>query len=166
MAMLAAKKMTLSSGTHLQTFLFNPPFLSTVPIEKIRIKAIKHGLRMTMSSVTTGFARVKKKQLKSSSEEFYALTKWVPNLFVHPSDPICSEYIGFFGIRREMEELGMGRIVQQSLPHSLAGLMMNTFGKEAVPAAHLIPSASHTQWWNPDIQLHTDVHRYEPTPIV
>lgn len=180
MALLAGKNMALS-GTYLESFLFNPPFLSA-PLEKIKDQRIKHGLRIAGSVVTAGLAlamSAKQRGAKSgssSSDAFTALATWVPNLFVHPCDHICSEYIGYFVNRKKMEDLGVGGIERLASQHSLGGLVMSAFGKEAEPAAHLIPSARLTvnknrvpdlkkahalkQWWSLDLQLHTDVHLY------
>ncbi|KAL8141574.1 hypothetical protein V2J09_014606 [Rumex salicifolius] len=182
-AMLAAKKMFLLD-THVESFLFNPPYVSA-PIETIKDRRVKFGLRTAGTLLTAGLVLANKKKLESSSDDFTAFASWVPNLFVHPSDHICSEYIGYFGKSGKMEESGVGQIVRLALPHSLAGLMMNTFVKKAVSAAHLIPSARLTvnnsnnmasssrlrdwfkahkleQWWSLDLhgQLHTDVHLY------
>ncbi|OMP02929.1 hypothetical protein COLO4_10713 [Corchorus olitorius] len=54
MVMLAGKTMA-KQGNFLEAFLFNPPFLSA-PIERIKDKKVKHGLRFAGSVITAGLA--------------------------------------------------------------------------------------------------------------
>ncbi|KAK9668412.1 hypothetical protein RND81_13G058700 [Saponaria officinalis] len=171
MAILAGKEMAIM-GTFLESFFFNPPFFSA-PLEGIKDERVKHGIRIAGSVITAGLAfamSVKKPQQKNRSvETFSALTSWVPNLYVHPADHICSEYIGYFQHREKMEQLGVGAIEKLATQHSLGGLVMTAFGKEAEPS-HLLPSACLTintahasdlkkahallQWWKPESEVH------------
>ena len=175
MAMLCGKTMA-KSGTFIESFLFNPPYVSA-PIERIKDKKLKHGLRIAGSVITAGLTiAVKAKQQKSlSSDPFAALSAWVPSLFVNPSDHICSEYVGYFEHRRKMEEIGAGKIERLATQNSLGCLLMGAFGKECKPL-HLIPSASLTvnltpsrhfkeahgihQWWKPDLHLESKLYKY------
>ncbi|XP_057450083.1 GDSL esterase/lipase At4g10955-like [Lotus japonicus] len=174
-ALLAGKTMA-KTGIFIESFLFNPPYFSA-PIERIKDNKLKHGLRFAGSVVTAGLAiAMKVKQQKSLSfDPFAALSAWVPSLFVNPSDPICSEYVGYFEHRRKMEEIGAGSIEKLATQNSIACLLMRGFGKECEPL-HLIPSASLTvnlsksrdfkdahgiqQWWKPDLHLESKVHKY------
>uniref|UniRef100_A0A7C8ZIK6 Fungal lipase-type domain-containing protein n=2 Tax=Opuntia streptacantha TaxID=393608 RepID=A0A7C8ZIK6_OPUST len=177
MAILAGKEMA-TVGTLLETYLFNPPFMSP-PIERIKDERVKHGIRIAGSVITAGLAfamSVKQPQQKSRSvQTFSSLSKWVPNLYVHPGDHICSEYIGYFQHREKMEQLGVGAIEKLATQHSLGGLVMTAFGKEAEPV-HLLPSACLTinlapapdlkkahglqQWWQPESLVNFKTQTY------
>ncbi|XP_061374151.1 GDSL esterase/lipase At4g10955-like [Gastrolobium bilobum] len=176
MALLSGKTMA-KTGIFIESFLFNPPYVS-VPIERIKDKKLKHGLRIAGSVITAGLAIAMKgkQQHKSLSlDSFAAFSAWVPCLFVNPSDPICSEYIGYFEHRRKMEEIGGGSIEKLATQNSLVCLLMSAFGKESEPM-HLIPSASLTvnftpsrdfreahgihQWWKPNLRLESKFYKY------
>ncbi|BFG31975.1 hypothetical protein CerSpe_182490 [Prunus speciosa] len=182
MAMLAGKTMA-STGIFLKSFLFNPPFVSA-PIERIKDKRVKHGLRIAGSVITAGLTLAMKAkqqpQQRSHSEEnpFTTLSAWFPSLFVNPADGICSEYIGYFEHRKKMEDIGAGAIERLATQNSLGGLLMHAMGKQPAPEPplHLIPSANLTvnltpsrdlkeahgihQWWRDDLQLRSEVHKY------
>ncbi|CAB4280174.1 unnamed protein product [Prunus armeniaca] len=182
MAMLAGKTMA-SNGIFLKSFLFNPPFVSA-PIERIKDKRVKHGLRIAGSVITAGLTLAMKAkqqpQQRSHSEEnpFTTLSAWFPSLFVNPADDICSEYIGYFEHRKKMEDIGAGAIERLATQNSLGGLLMHAMGKQPAPdpPLHLIPSANLTvnltrsrdlkeahgihQWWRDDLQLQSEVHKY------
>lgn len=178
MAMLSGKTM-VKTGMFLESFLFNPPYVSA-PIERIKDKKLKHGIRIAGSVITAGLAIAKMaKQQKSLSfdiDPFAALSKWVPCLFVNPSDHICSEYIGYFEHRKKMEEIGFGSVERLASQNSLTGLLMSASGRESSEPLHLIPSASLTvnvtpprdfkdahgihQWWRSDLHLEHKLYKY------
>lgn len=177
MAMLAGKTMA-KSGIFLQSFLFNPPFLSA-PVERIKDKRVKHGIRFASSVITAGlaFATKAKHERNVVEDSFAAFSAWVPCLFVNPADHICSEYIGYFEHRKKMEEIGAGGIERLATQNSIGGLLMNALGNAPVTEPlHLIPSASLTinlthsedfkqahgihQWWTPDLQLQSKLYNY------
>ncbi|XP_020577711.1 GDSL esterase/lipase At4g10955 isoform X2 [Phalaenopsis equestris] len=174
-ASLAARNMA-RTGTLLEAYLFNPPFFSA-PIGKIKDQRVKHGIRLANSLVTAGLSYVLKSRQEESSLEvpFVTLSSWVPNLFVNPSDHICSEYIGYFEHRRNMEDLGVGIIEKLATQNSLGDIFLRAIGKESDPL-HLLPSAKLTvnlspspdfkwahgihQWWRPDLHLQTRTYLY------
>ncbi|XP_054823498.1 GDSL esterase/lipase At4g10955-like isoform X1 [Prosopis cineraria] len=180
MAMLTGKRMAKSS-MFIESFLFNPPFVSA-PIERIKDKNLKLGIRIAGSVITAGLAlAMKAKQkgevsLDDQLDPFAALSAWVPCLFVNPSDHICSEYIGYFEHRKMMEEIGAGEIERLATQNSIGDLLMGAFGKES-EALHLIPSASLTvnvtpvqdfkeahsihQWWRPHLSLEHKLYKYK-----
>lgn len=178
MAILAGKEMAVL-GTFLETFLFNPPFISA-PIEQIKNETVKHGLRVASSVITAGLAFAKAvkqpKQKDRSMETFSSIASWVPNLYVHPGDHICSEYIGYFQHREKMEKLGVGQIEKLATQHSLGGLLMSAMGNNEAEPIHLLPSACLTinmaaapdlkkahalmQWWQPESQVNFKTHAY------
>ncbi|XP_071693662.1 GDSL esterase/lipase At4g10955-like [Rutidosis leptorrhynchoides] len=175
MAMLAGKNMA-KNRVFLESHLFNPPFVSA-PIETIKNKKVKHGLRIAGSFVTAGLAvAVKmKNNHHQRNNEFLELAEWVPCLYVNPRDHICSEYIGYFGHRVKMGNIGAGGVERLAAQHSIAGLFMDAIGKESHEPLHLIPSANLTvnlkrardlkeahgihQWWRRDQQLESRTYR-------
>nr|XP_043606979.1 GDSL esterase/lipase At4g10955-like [Erigeron canadensis] len=179
MAMLAGKNM-VKNGVSLECHLFNPPFVAA-PIEHIKNKKVKHGLRIAGSFVTAGLAvAVKMKnnhQQRNISQNnlFLDLAAWVPSLYVNPRDHICSEYIGYFGHRVKMGSIGAGGVERLAAQHSIAGLFMDAIGKESHEPLHLLPSANLTvnlsrardlreahgihQWWKRDQQLESRTYR-------
>lgn len=176
MALLAGKNMA-KSGVLLDAFLFNSPFFSA-PIERIKHKKVKHGLRFAGSVITAGLALAMKNnhQTHRSGGTFTALSAWFPHLFVNPSDHICSEYVGYFEHRKQMEDMGAGEIERLATQHSIGGLLLNALGKQTEEPTHLIPSAHVTvnrtrardfkeahgihQWWRPDLHLESKTYTY------
>lgn len=182
-AMVVGKKIKLEMGVLLESFLFNPPFMSA-PIERIKDKNVKHGIRIAASVITAGLAianQARQPQLQHqarSDDSFNSLSAWMPHLFVNPHDDICSEYIGYFEHRKKMEDIGVGSIEKLATQHSLGGLLRSALGKGTVsePPVHLLPSAnlivnrSHTpdfkfahgihQWWIPNLDLQHKKYRY------
>lgn len=125
MAMLAGKNM-VKNGIFLESHLFNPPFVS-VPIDNIKNKKVKHGLRIASSFVTVGLAvavKIKNNNQQRNipaKDQFVDLAAWVPRLYVNPGDHICSEYIGYFRHRRKMEKMGVGMVERLASQHSIGG---------------------------------------------
>lgn len=176
LAMLAGKTMA-KTGIFLESFLFNPPFLSA-PIERIKDKRLKHGIRIAGSVITAGLTLAMKgnHQRNGSEDPFAALSAWFPSLFVNPADNICSEYIGYFDHRKKMKEIGAGGIERLATQNSIGGLLMSAMGNNSEPP-HLIPSATliinltpspdfkHAhgihQWWQPDLQLQPKLYKYK-----
>ncbi|KAI3977113.1 hypothetical protein MKX01_042803 [Papaver californicum] len=145
-AMLAGKTMA-KEGIFLESYLYNPPFIA-VPIELIPSRRVRHGLLVACTVVTAGLTIVlKNKQQRQQSEDlFRTLSVWVPNLFLNPSDLICSEYIAHFEHREKMRSDGVGFLANLATRHSCQGLFMNAVGKElwSEEKSHLIPSACVT----------------------
>jgi hypothetical protein len=174
---LHAGKTMAKSGILIESFLFNSPFPSA-PIEQIiKSEKAKHGIHFFNSVLTAGLDIAMNSDKKSSSNDpFAALSAWIPCLFVNPSDYICSEYIEYFEHRIKMEEIGAGSIEKIAAQNSIGSIMMSAIGKECEPV-HLIPSAILTvnltpqhdcieahgidQWWKPDLQLKSKLHKYK-----
>jgi len=170
MAMLAGKNMA-KAGICLQCFLFNPPFFAA-PLEKIKDKKVKQGIRIASSLITAGLTVAVKGRRQKSDDSFTILSSWVPHLFVNPADHICSEYVGYFDHRKKMDEIGAGNIGRLATQNSI----FSVFGKESEPL-HLLPSANLTinfspspdfkrahgihQWWRTDLHLQFHQHLYK-----
>ncbi|XP_020270156.1 GDSL esterase/lipase At4g10955-like [Asparagus officinalis] len=177
MATFCGKNMA-KCGVLLEAFLFNPPFFSA-PIERINNQKVKHGLRIAGSVITAGLsiARKLKQERPVIEDSFAVISSWVPCLFVNPNDHICSEYIGYFEHRKNMENLGVGIIEKLATQNSLGDGFLSAIGRgsESDPL-HLLPSAilsinlspcpdfkaAHGlhQWWQPDLHLQTRQYMY------
>ncbi|KAK2973589.1 hypothetical protein RJ640_023239 [Escallonia rubra] len=142
-ALLAGRNM-VKMGCHLESYLFNPPFISA-PVERIKHEKLKHGVRFLSSAITAGLAVAVNGRGQSSQTgyPFAALSTWIPYLFVNPSDPICSEYVSYFEHREKMVTFGAGAIGRLATQNSVASLLSGALGKEMEPS-HLLPSAYMT----------------------
>ncbi|KAK3000292.1 hypothetical protein RJ639_020992 [Escallonia herrerae] len=142
-ALLAGRNM-VKMGCHLESYLFNPPFISA-PVERIKHENLKHGVRFLSSAITAGLAVAVNGRGQSSKTRypFAALSTWIPYLFVNPSDPICSEYVGYFEHREKMVNIGAGAIGRLATQNSVASLLSGALGQEMEPS-HLLPSAYMT----------------------
>ncbi|CAI9762481.1 unnamed protein product [Fraxinus pennsylvanica] len=166
-ALLIGRKM-VEAGYNLETYLFNPPFLS-FPIEQIKNETLKKCLRFGKSIVIAGLASAANGGHWPTSDPFIVLSSWAPHLFVNKSDPICSNYIGYFEGREKMERMGFGKIENISTQNSIRSIAFHAIGKDSEPI-HLLPSARMTinisptckrfreahgirQWWKPDLQV-------------
>ncbi|EES04943.2 hypothetical protein BDA96_05G147200 [Sorghum bicolor] len=179
MAILTGRNM-VKKGVFLESFLFNPPFVAA-PIERIRDERVKHGFRIARSVITAGLTIAMKAKTEGNSqrsvgeESFSILSSWTPYLFVNPGDHICSEYIGYFQHRKNMEDLGAGFIEKLATQNSIGDLFFKALGWESEPL-HLLPSAdlivnvspssdfkyAHgiSQWWQPELNLQSSKYRY------
>ncbi|XP_056173665.1 GDSL esterase/lipase At4g10955-like [Syzygium oleosum] len=174
---LQAGKNMAKDGSYLESFLFNPPYLSA-PIEKIKNKKWKRGIQILNSTASALGALAKKslQQLNQSADSFAALSPWVPQLFVNAEDYICSGYIGYFEHRDWMQKKGAGAIQRVASHHSSGSIFKSKKkGKQAEPL-HLIPSANLTinldpplefmkahsirEWWKQDLRLESQVYEY------
>ncbi|XP_030933267.1 GDSL esterase/lipase At4g10955-like [Quercus lobata] len=182
MALLVGKNMA-KIGYFLETYLFNPPFLS-LPIEGgFKNETLKLGIRFANSVVKAGLmvaVKGRKHRKAQAYDPFVVLSPWVPYLFVNPDDPICSEYIGYFEHRRKMEEIGVGKIERLATKNSMRNLFSSVLGiNSGAEALHLLPSAYLTvnrgrlsdfygahglqQWWNPYFPCEAMFYRYNTT---
>ncbi|XP_052208899.1 GDSL esterase/lipase At4g10955 [Diospyros lotus] len=180
MAILAGKTMA-KTGIFLEAFLFNPPFLN-MPIERIKDKKVKQGIRIASSFIAAGLtvalkARQKRNIVNTSEDHLAALSAWFPSLFVHPGDHICSGYIGYFEHRKQMEAMGAGVVERLASQNPIGGLLMNAMGKDSGEPLHLLPSANLIvnsipaqdfkqahgihQWWQPDLSLQSIAYNYK-----
>ncbi|KAL5726979.1 hypothetical protein ACHQM5_000219 [Ranunculus cassubicifolius] len=166
----------VNSGVFLQTYLFNPPFVSP-PTEWIKSCKVKKVLRVGKCLAKAGLAKIAKNKLQrqQSDDRFTRLSPWFPSLFVHPADHICSGYIDYFEGRKTMQHIGAGRIERLAMQHSRTSILLNVVGKESEPS-HLVPSACLTindspalglkqaheidQWWRMDLRLRSSIYQY------
>ncbi|KAL7108256.1 hypothetical protein ACP275_06G102500 [Erythranthe tilingii] len=184
-ALVLGREMVKQTGARLETYLFNPPFISP-PVGRITNETLKIGLRLVNSVITAGLAlafRVAGRRRSSRNaddqepDQFTVLSSWVPYLFVNPLDPICSEYAGYFKHREDMESIGAGRIAKIATKHSIGSILTSVTGKkDSSEALHLIPSAHLTinssrlqsfkeahgiqQWWRRDLQFEYKSYKY------
>jgi hypothetical protein len=80
-------------GRNLPTFLFNPPHVSLAPAigEEARRDVYTMGY---IGKYLLGW--VLRGHRDHMDELFRKLSPWVPNLYVHPEDPICKGFIDYF----------------------------------------------------------------------
>ncbi|KAK8564927.1 hypothetical protein V6N13_020057 [Hibiscus sabdariffa] len=145
-AILAGKEMA-KIGNFMDSFTFNPPFVSP-PIEGIKSKKVKQGLRYIGTSIKVGVSIAAAAAAAAANDghnnSFAAMSGWIPRLFVNRSDPICAEYIGYFEHRRKLEDKGAGCVARETSQYSLT---MKAVGKKDIERReplHLLPSASLT----------------------
>ncbi|KAA8533602.1 hypothetical protein F0562_030964 [Nyssa sinensis] len=173
-ALLTGKNM-VKMRCPVETYLFNPPF-SSAPIETIKNQKVKHGVHLASSVIKAGIAvAVKGHHQTSQDNSFTMLSAWVPYLFVNASDPICSEYIGYFEHREKMVNMGGGGIGRLAAQNSMESLLSAVLGKDSEPS-HLLPSAYLTvnpspsqnfkqahgihQWLRPNFYLQSKLHQF------
>ncbi|KAI3843281.1 hypothetical protein MKW98_013679 [Papaver atlanticum] len=146
-AMLAGKNMA-KRGNLLGSYLFNPPFVAA-PTKR------RHLVATCLITAALTLLIRNNQDMQHLDILFSDLSMWVPNLYLHPSDPICSGYIRYFKIREKMERHGVGRLERLAPPYSLKGLLMKAFGKDyCLEELHLIPSACVTTSCSSFLQAH------------
>ncbi|KAI8568847.1 hypothetical protein RHMOL_Rhmol02G0232200 [Rhododendron molle] len=166
-ALLAGKNMA-KMGCLLETYLFNPPFVD-VPVElTTKTKILKCGIHFTTSVMKAGVAVAQHvlRQRPQMDDWFAALSGWTPYLFVHPSDPVSTEYVGYFKHREWMVKIGAGAIERIAARNLISGAYQPL---HLLPSAHLIVNVSPAQnckqahgldqWWRPDIQCQSKLHK-------
>ncbi|XVF42228.1 hypothetical protein PTKIN_Ptkin01aG0343700 [Pterospermum kingtungense] len=176
MAMVAGKTMA-KAGRILEAFLLNPPFLS-LPIERIRYKKVRHGLRFAGTLIKAGLA-LAARDSNNHEDPFAAMSGWIPCLFMNQVDIVCSEYIGYFRHRKKLEAMGARALARISSHRSLGNTITSAVGIRGVETSeplHLLPSAKLTenlcppqyiteahglsQWWRPNLNLKCTVYKY------
>ncbi|KAM3381820.1 GDSL esterase/lipase [Capsicum galapagoense] len=166
----------VKNNINLETYLFNPPFAS-LPIEKIiNNSTLKLGIRCAHSVVTAGLSFAINMVMSPGStnqpnDTFPKLCGWVPYLFVNKSDPICSDYFGYFEYLEKMIESGADEIARVVTRNSLQSILETAIGRESepsqnLPSAHMItnlsPCTSHglSQWWAPGLQCNYKRYKF------
>ncbi|GAB4857567.1 hypothetical protein Ancab_015476 [Ancistrocladus abbreviatus] len=181
-AMIAGKTMAMT-GTFLESYLFNPPYYS-VPTERIfKDQKLNQMLQVGGAVIKAAVAVAlrdkcpQQRRIAESTEQiFAALARWVPNIFVHDDDFICSKYVCYFEKREAMEKLGLGATARFAAQHSYGVFLLTALGNEEHPA-HLLPSARLTinmsrardaveahalqHWWWHDLQLRSKNYNYQ-----
>nr|GLL28234.1 GDSL esterase/lipase At4g10955-like [Ipomoea trifida] len=163
-ALLVGRNM-VKMGYHLETYLFNPPFVSLISTLLLKkVPKLQEGIRLAHAGVKALMAATmsiaNKKKIVEDDEEFNLLLPWIPHLFINSSDPICAKYLEHFKHTAAGE---IGRLVGMNSVRCMLG---NAIGKDCKPS-HLIPSAYLTinsngskrkahnlsQWWRPDLKV-------------
>ncbi|KAJ3684825.1 hypothetical protein LUZ61_013989 [Rhynchospora tenuis] len=179
-AILVGKWMA-KSNVFVQSFLFNPPYVS-IPIEKtIGSTKIKNGIRVANGFLKAGFVSLLKPEVSTTSNDcFEMLESWVPQLFVNHDDDICCEYIGYYERKEKMKAIDASHVEAIIAKNSVRDLVWNFSGNVSEPL-HSIPSAvlnvnkkrniliggiigglmAHRicQWWQQDLTLHSRDYR-------
>ena len=75
-------------------------------------------------------------------DQFNALSSWIPNLFVNRHDPICSEYIGPFRNRNNVEkQFGAGMIGRVAVLQPTLGVLKAAVGMDPQLSTQILPKA-------------------------
>lgn len=146
-----------------EAHLFNPPFSS---FDWVRSSAVRRGEKVAKAvmlkmqaaacAVTSSRAFVHDlsqqllPRLEEIEEQFWALARWLPHLYLHPWDPISWGYINFFDdheMRIQSERAGAADLRAQIhafvAPHTLSSLLSwFTSPKHLIPSAVLV--VAHT----------------------
>lgn len=188
-ALLAGKQMA-KEGHFLGTHLFNPPFCSDFIASLIKNESVNFGIQLTKNVVkltASRFGKDHQHQEAQANGAFDALSNWVPHIFVHPDDLICSAYIHYFQNRKKMLEIGFGKVEKVAAMKTMRMVLGMDSSSEAM---HLLPSAILTinkvefhqdihglcgfnkekefahqlqQWWSPDSSSQSWEYRYNTT---
>lgn len=167
-ALLAGKNMVKDEddGCFLNTYLFNPPFLS-IPIDMWFKGKAKSVVRLSVCAARATISIVRD-GLQAHDSPVKRSHDWVPHLFVNEGDPICNGYIGHFRRKRYMAKLGLGNIERRAASISLRSLHSGTEALHYIPSADLITKKDQLQddqgvfrnykrahgleqWWNLNI---------------
>lgn len=141
-ALLIGKEMA-RSGFLLETYLFNPPFVS-LPMEHIGVPSpLSHGIRTASSFARAGFTTFLcvLNNRPMVDRGFMALSTWVPHIFVSPNDAICSGFIGYFQHRTRMEAIGLGQLEKIATQNSYTSLISDGLRLKGDLPADTLPSA-------------------------
>ncbi|XP_044493325.1 GDSL esterase/lipase At4g10955-like [Mangifera indica] len=162
-ALLVGKNMAREDYP-IETYLFNPPFISFPKLKPV--------IRIASSFLKATIAPVMGKH--QTDDSFFALSGWFPHLFVNPDDHVCSGYIGYFEHRKKMAEIGAAKIERRATQISTGNMI---FGKQegGCEPLHLLPSANLTinviqspdfkrahgilQWWDRSFHGRSERHQ-------
>ncbi|XP_047965377.1 GDSL esterase/lipase At4g10955-like [Salvia hispanica] len=184
LALAVGREMAKRFKVRLETYLYNPPFIS-LPIDRIKSEKVKLGLRLTGSLLTAGLtADVAAATDVIKTDSFDALSTWVPYLFINRADPIFSEYVGYFKGRESMEAIGAGKIVRVATKISVLSMFSSREPLHLLPSAHItlnvmaatMFTGAHgrickewlrfkeahgiDQWWRRDLKVENNHYRH------
>ncbi|XP_019097686.1 PREDICTED: GDSL esterase/lipase At4g10955-like [Camelina sativa] len=154
-------------GCPVESYIFNPP-ISLIPLEQlVESEELKCAVRLIRDIVKAGIARVLDLNEGQGSHLFMNLASWRPHLFVNQSDPICSEYIGYFNHRDDMGELQLGRI-ERLARYSIRKILFGGGGQSSSSSysseehLHFLPSAfvMVNTFISPDFQTDHGIHQW------
>ncbi|XP_047974291.1 GDSL esterase/lipase At4g10955-like [Salvia hispanica] len=185
LALAVGREIVKKFKVRLETYLFNPPFIS-LPIERVKNSKVKAGLRFVSSFVTVGLtaAAVAVVSDASKKDHFAMLSTWVPYLFINRADPICSEYVGYFKNREAMEAIGVGAIVRVATKRSVLSMFSSSEPMHLLPSAHITLNVTAAtrfkeahgickewlkfkeahgidQWWRRDLKVECKQYQYK-----
>ncbi|EOA20862.1 hypothetical protein CARUB_v10001199mg [Capsella rubella] len=170
LVLLAGKTMT-SSGSLLESYIFNPP-ISSIPLEQLPGGHLLKDMFQTAKSVVKGNIAMALRPIthRQVQEENPYTASWIPYLYVNPNDPICAGYIDYFKHKKRMSENGAGQIEKMGASISyrtlLVGIIRRSPPDLSKEPLHVLPSADMTvnnskptkstpahvlhQWWEKD----------------
>ncbi|GJN11564.1 hypothetical protein PR202_ga29763 [Eleusine coracana subsp. coracana] len=173
-ALDVGREMMMGEGINLPTFLFNPPHVSLAPVaNKVGMSEeakqdVHLGSYVVKHIMGKTILRPQKKHMEAVFEK---LSPWVPELYVHQRDPICSGFIDYFELRKQHQEQcpriakSAATLAYRDLLHPCA---VSGFGDKK-GRQHLLPSArlwknlgqdgdAHglQQWWRSNLSLSSE----------
>ncbi|KAL8252001.1 hypothetical protein R6Q59_035694 [Mikania micrantha] len=162
-AMLAGRELA-KRHFYLKTYLFNPPF-NSVSIEYLfKNDRLKHNVRIWGSFMKAAIAKMMK---LPDEDSFITLSKWKPNLFVNPLDPVCAKYITYFQHRGRMDEIHMGEVGRELEPWHLLPTVKLTVNRSLTENLSLIERVKRLkkaheihQWWQEPFEGSTKTYRF------
>lgn len=188
MALLAGKEMA-KKNYRIETYLFNPPFCSDFITRWIKSESVNFRFQFVKNFaklIGSHFGKDHQHQEAQANDAFNALSNWVPHIFVHPDDPICSAYIHYFRNRRKLLELGFQKLEWVLAMKTMRMVLGMDSSSEAM---HLLPSAILTinnvkfpqeipgpcgktkkkilahqleQWWSTNSSYESLEYKYDP----
>ncbi|EFJ22107.1 hypothetical protein SELMODRAFT_416924 [Selaginella moellendorffii] len=115
-----------------------PPFSSsTAPYKSLFGAETYSNLQEVYTVAKAGLVNllVDAAKRRESEAEFAALGSWYPDMYVHPSDPVCSGFLEHF---KNYQYMLQGKYARLAMPHaSIRGVLCSSKAKPH----HLIPSA-------------------------
>ncbi|KAG6432595.1 hypothetical protein SASPL_104176 [Salvia splendens] len=189
LALAVGREIVKKFKVRLETYLFNPPFIS-LPIERIKNNKVKTGIRYLTSFVTAGLTQLTAAAAvavttETSKKDYFAmLSTWVPYVFINRADPICSEYAGYFKNRESMEAIGAGKIVRIATKRSVLSMFSSHEPLHLLPCAHITLNVTAAtrfkeahgickewlkfkeahgidQWWRRDLKVECKQYQYK-----
>ncbi|KAI8559226.1 hypothetical protein RHMOL_Rhmol04G0156700 [Rhododendron molle] len=141
-----------------------------VPVKlTTKTEILKCRIRFTASVMKAGVTTAQHvlRERPQMDDWFAPLSAWTPYLFVHPSDPVSAEYVGYFEHREWMVKIGAGAIERLAARNSISDAYQPL---HLLPSAHLIVNLSPAQnykqahgleqWWKPNIQCQLKLHEF------
>jgi pimeloyl-ACP methyl ester carboxylesterase len=164
-------------GRRLPTFLFNPPHVSLAPAADMlgMAEVAKRHLYVISSLFKYALGKtVIRPHMEHMGALFEQLSLWVPELFVHQQDMICTGFIDYFVQRQQLQKRfpGMARtaatLAFRDLLHlsSVSGVRHKE-RRQLLPSARLWVNSSEVgclrvhelqQWCQPKLMLRSNLY--------
>lgn len=142
LALLVGRKLA-EEGCYLEAHLFNPPNPS-LPGKLPAAITLTAGVAHNIAANALAHVFQSENRRNHDRDTFLSIRTWMPNLYINAQYPLCSPYIEYFELSRQLPEL-KGKWFGTALsctPRSIRGILGSSMGKTHCQPEHLIPSAS------------------------